>query len=156
MPNEQTVTTDPPEDFAAFEAWRENREETPAAGDEPAQPAPASEPVVNQEEDKGKGVQKRIDALTREKHDALRRADEAERKLAESQGSRPATENAQTAKPADEGKPKLEDCETIEEFQEKLTDWKLDQRDKARAAETQKQQAQQGSGLASQGRGRDC
>jgi hypothetical protein len=150
MQDETTVTTEAPEDFAAFEEWRntgkapEAAEETPAA-DEAKTTPPASEsgnPSGEEDEERTdksvKGVQKRIDELTKARREAERRAEEAERKLAETQGSRPAKENAPAA-PIVEGKPKLEDFNTLEEFQEALTDWKIDQRETARESKAREE-----------------
>jgi hypothetical protein len=142
MPDNEAATAEMPEDFADFEKWRagEKPEVTPAA--EQARTAPDSGTETAQENgeeqtDKTvKGVQKRIDELTKARREAERRADGAERKLA-TQGSRPATENAQPARPADEGTPKkLDDFETLDQYIDYLAGLKLDQREKLKATET--------------------
>ena len=71
-----------------------------------------------------KGVQKRFDELTREKYDEKRKRELAEQKLAELQ------KQVAETKPATD-KPKLDDFETLEEFNEALFDWKLAERERA-------------------------
>ncbi|MGA8764821.1 MAG: hypothetical protein WB562_18270, partial [Candidatus Sulfotelmatobacter sp.] len=76
---------------------------------------------------KGKGGsrQRRIDRLTREN-------EELKRQVAE-QSVRPAQDKPpEPAKPAAAGKPKLEDFRTLEAYQEALTDWKIDERERNR------------------------
>ena len=77
---------------------------------------------------KPKGVQKRIDELTREKYDERRRAELAEQKLEELKKQKPES-------PATSEKPKLDDFDTIEEFNEALFDWKIEERERERQAE---------------------
>jgi hypothetical protein len=72
------------------------------------------------EKPEGKGVQKRIDRLTRQKYDEKRRADLATQKLEELQKAVP-TPVA--------GKPAIDSYDTYEDFQEALVDWKIEQRD---------------------------
>lgn len=86
------------------------------------------------------GVQKRIDKAVKAQREAERRAEEAERKLAETQGSRPAgaqqgTEtNAQ--KPAEaKAKPEVKDFDDYDKYLEALTEWNVDQRELKRERE---------------------
>ena len=75
---------------------------------------------------KGKGGsrQRRIDRLTREN-------EELKRQMAE-QSVKPQDKPPEPAKPAAAGKPKLEDFRTLEAYQEALTDWKIDERERNR------------------------
>jgi hypothetical protein len=109
-----------------------------------AETVPVSVPEKQQEPEEAVtvGVQKRFDRLTREKHDALRRAEVAEAKLQvtpqAAEPAKPTTVAATPTTPA--GKPdpvKYTDWDT---YQEALTNWQMDQRDLARA-ETQRQEA---------------
>ena len=159
---EQSPETAPqseaPTDFRAYAKWRETGElpepkaepqAAPAAEDTPpAKTEPDPEPEKTQEPDeqddedqtasKGRGGsrQRKIDKLTRENADLQRQlAAIREQPPAEGQGSkRPASAPA-------EGKPKLEDCETLEAYQEALTDWKLDEREHVRKAQDLQRQA---------------
>lgn len=90
-------------------------------------PAPAGEtPAAADERKKRGGWQRKIDKLEREN---------AELKAAKPAGAPAAVPAAAAApiaaKPAEYAvpKPKLEDCASLEEFTEKVADWKLDQRD---------------------------
>ncbi len=138
------AASEAPTDFREFAKWRATgelpaqKEETPAAADEepPARTAPDSETDDSQEagEDdepddaapasKGKGGsrQRRIDRLTREN-------EELKRQIA-GQPVKPQDKPSEPAKPAAAGKPKLEAFNTLEEYQEALTDWKLDERER--------------------------
>ena len=71
-----------------------------------------------------KGVQKRFDELTREKYDEKRKRELVEQKLEELQ------KQVAEQKPAD-AKPKLDDYDTIEEFNEALFDWKIQEREES-------------------------
>jgi len=139
-----------PNDFREFAKWRatgelpEPKEETPPAAAEetpPAKTEPDSETDANQqagEEDepqesdegapagKGKGGsrQRRIDRLTRE-------VEELKRQIAGSP-VKPQDKPPEPAQSATTGKPKLEDFQTLEAYQEALTDWKLDERERTR------------------------
>lgn len=89
-------------------------------------PAPAGEtPAAADERKKRGGFQRKIEKLEREN---------AELKAAKLAGAPAAAEPAAVpvvAKAPEYAvpKPKLEDCASIEEFTEKVADWKLDQRD---------------------------
>jgi len=153
MPDEEVgqgteaVTSEAPTDFREFAKWRATgelpvKEETPAApAEEPAaRTEPDSETDDHQEtgdkEDddapdetpanKGKGGsrQRRIDKLTREN-------EELRRQVAQ-QAPPPQDKPPEPEKPADNSKPKLEDFQTLEAYQEALTDWKLDERERNR------------------------
>lgn len=113
-------------------------EPTAAAPAEPVEnaekPAQATEPDANAAEDaKQKGIQKRIDRLTREKYEAKARADLLEQMITQ----RPAPQQAN----AQDGRPKKDAYASDEDFVEALTDWKLSQREQAsRAQEAQRAQ----------------
>lgn len=91
------------------------------------------------------GVQKRIDKAVRAQRDAERRADEAERKLREGQGSRPGDEQppnngqpgAKNAPSAAEAKPKprpeAKDFDTYDAYMVDLTRWTIAQEREADA-----------------------
>lgn len=87
-----------------------------------------------------KGVGKRINELTREKYEAIRRAEAAEQRAKELE-----QKNQQgAAKGAAEGKPKLEDFDFDHDaYVDALTDWRLNQ--KLAERETTEQQRQQQS-----------
>lgn len=132
--------------------------ETPAAAGTPEARTsePASEPAQNGQESKqqadrgadGKfrakeaeesadepvspNVQKRIDKAVKAQRDAERRIAELQAQVTGStQGSRPATENAQPSTEAGK-RPKQEDFEDYDKYVEALTDWKADERDRAK------------------------
>ena len=144
---ETTTVSEAPTDFREFAKWRstgelpEQKEQTPPAAAEPpqAKTEPDSETADHQEageEDdsqddaapagKGKGGsrQRRIERLTREN-------EELKRQLAGAQPPPPKPQD-KPSEPATAGKPKLEDFQTLEAYQEALTDWKLDQRERGR------------------------
>jgi len=147
----ENVASEAPTDFREFAKWRETGElpepkaATSAAAEDkpPAKTEPDSETEDHQEageqEDdepqdeaapagKGKGGsrQRRIERLTREN-------EELKRLIA---GREPVTpphdKPSEPAQPAAAGKPKLENFKTLEEYQEALTDWKLDERERTR------------------------
>jgi hypothetical protein len=140
---ETAAKSEAPTDFREFAKWRatgelpEQEAQAPAAAEEPpAKTEPDPEPDDDQEAEeqkeeqqdadastagKGRGGsrQRRIDRLTRENEELKRQiAGKAE---PQDKPSEPAT-----------GKPKLEDFQTLEQYQEALTDWKLDQREQQR------------------------
>ena len=92
-------------------------EETPPT--EPVTPAETPEQI---QEKKHKSAQRRIDALTREKHDAQREAEYWKGKVS---GVEPAPQR--DTQPF--GKPTPENFTTVEEYVDALTDWKLQTRD---------------------------
>lgn len=149
----EAATSEAPTDFREYAKWRatgelpEQKEETtPAAADEkpPAKTDPDSETEGNQEtgdekdepkgddeepSSKGRGGsrQRRIDKLTRENEELKRQM--AERDIRSIHSLKPQDKPSESAQPAP-GKPKLEDFQTLEAYQEALTDWKLDERER--------------------------
>lgn len=95
-----------------------------------------------------KGVGKRINELTKEKHDERRRREAVERELQELRAtlSKPVQEQTpvqQTTQAPPSGKPTMESCDfDAEVFAEKMADWKLEERDR-KAAESKQQETQQ-------------
>lgn len=152
--------------MAQFESWRKGdaapvaEETTSAVADEPAaETVPDSETDKVQDEeaeqpegdepegtDKPKkgGFQRRIEKLVKRNSVYEQQIAELQRRL-DSGGQKPAVETAPSIDAA--RKPKLEDFETLEEWGEALTDWKLAERD--RAGE-QKRQAEEQSRLAAE------
>jgi Bacteriophage, scaffolding protein len=131
----------PPDDFRAYVKWHESgalppkEEANPATAAEepPVKTAPQSGADTSQQEDdddveerKPNGRVRRIDRLTREN-------EQLKQKLAALEPPKPA--QAEPPKQDELGKPKLRDFETLEAYQEALTDWKLDQREAAKKAE---------------------
>ena len=126
-----------PTDFTEYEHWRntgelpgKKEEEPPAAeGDKPeAKPAPDSDPDTKQEtteEAPPPGVQKRIDKAIAKQRDAERRAAEAERRLAEIQGSRPAIEKTAESAAAPLEEPQASAFETYDSYVRALTRFEL-------------------------------
>ena len=140
----EDAVSEAPTDFRDFVKWRstgelpEKKEEPPAAADQapPAKTEPDSETEANQgtedtEEDdeetpargKGGSRQRRIDRLTRE-------VEELKRQIA-GQPVKPQDRPSESARPA-AGKPKLEDFPNLQAWQEALTDWKIDDRERTR------------------------
>jgi len=102
-------------------------EDTTTSVDEPTDAESEDKGNDTESKPKPKGVQKRIDELTREKYDEKRKRELAEQKLDE-------LKKQSVATPASD-KPKLDDFETIEAFNEALFDWKIEEREKATQAE---------------------
>lgn len=156
---ETTPDVQIPEDFAQYERWRTTGElPQAAAGEEPApQDPPAGEEPKSAEESgapkkeqeqhqKPKGnsaIEKRMSELTRARREAERRAEEAEARLARIQAGRPAEAPQPQPTPQDPPKPRQEDFKTYDEFTEALADWKIDQRERTRAAEDRKRSDQE-------------
>lgn len=114
-------------------------EETTAPTEEQGESTSESvtdETAATLEAAKPNGTQKRIDRLTREKHDAIRKA-EILQALLDQQGKH--AEAPKTA-PVDTGKPKEDDFATATEYVEALTDWKIEQRSQAERAARQKEE----------------
>ena len=138
---EAPTQSEAPTDFREYAAWRATGElpqkvekpEAPAAAEEtpPAKTEPDSEPDEDQEQEEtaetkpGSRRSRKIERLIRENAELAMRIAQLAQK--------PAAEEPKQATPQAEGKPKLEDFQTLEEFQEALTDWKLDQREKTKA-----------------------
>ena len=146
---ETTPVIEAPTDFREYNRWRDTGElpakepgtqpaaapETGVAENEPQQ---AAEDQQQQEEDdqqperpgRGGSRVRKIERLERE-------LELAKAQLAVLQPKQPQPETAPKLKaPEPPGKPKLQDFTTLEEYQEALTDWKLDQREAAKAAQS--------------------
>jgi hypothetical protein len=154
---ETATVSEAPTDFREYATWRrtgelpEAKEAIPAAAGadaaQAAEPQAKTEPDSgtddsqeagdnDDEEDKSEGApagkrkggsrQRYIDKLTREN-------EELKRLIA---GREPVTpphdKPSEPAQPVAAGKPKLENFKTLEEYQEALTDWKLDERERTR------------------------
>lgn len=133
-----------PERIKAIEESISAKAEVAEAPKDTATPETPAAPVVEDDDDaeepeasaapdgtdapaprKNKGVGKRINELTREKHEALRRAEYAEQLLQQQQ--RLQQQPAQAAKP--EGRPTLESFDFDQEaYADALTDWKVEQK----------------------------
>lgn len=131
----------------AKESDSDSKESEPVENDEPE----------NKEGQEGKphkkgniGTQRRINEITRDKYAALARAERAEAELAQMRSSSQPTERkVEPAKPAtDDGKPvrpKIDAFPTFEayeaardEYVDKMTDWKTDQKLKERDHKTER------------------
>jgi hypothetical protein len=154
-PESTPQTTEAPTDFREYVRWRETgelpqKDEAPPAAAAAEEPPPAkSEPQSGAEESqqpededeehepekpgRGSSRQRKIDRLTRE-------LEMAKAQLAVLQPKPAQTEPPKPAEPP--GKPKLENFKTLEEYQEALTDWKLDQREAQRAAKSAEEATQ--------------
>lgn len=89
----------------------------------------------------GKGIQKRIDKLTKQK--AQEAADKEFWKneyLKLKATSTPGEKKVDVPTKTDDGKPRKEQFKNEEEYLDKLTDWKMDQREKAKASQTTQDQ----------------
>lgn len=111
-----------------------------SAGDDAGQPGGTNAGKANTP----RGVQKRLDKLTREKYEAMQQA-EYWRQQAQ---QRPQAQPAQAAQPAaqahQDGKPTLEACgNDPETYLEALAEWKADQRWKERERQVAEQAKQQ-------------
>ena len=126
----------------------EEKVESEAAPEEKAETAETSEPSETEQEVKDedeseqseekkpkKGFKKRIDKLTKKNA-------ELEKKLAFLEGRVTAEKPVEAKVEAQpEGKPTPDKYATHEEFLEALTDWKVDQREKAKEAKSQEEKA---------------
>jgi len=152
-PSEDTVS---PEDFREYEAWRKTGElpskKPPAAAEKaippaktepepgPEKPSEPEEQEEDEEESKDTGERKRPGSRQRRIDKLTRELDELRRVIAGQQQPAPAARPPEKPQPQPvEGKPKLEDFETLEAYQEALTDFKIDQRERARQQEAQRQ-----------------
>lgn len=115
---------------------------TPESATEIQTPNPEAvetdEATEQERDDKGRfkpnRVQERIDELTRQKGESAREA-------AYWRGVAEAAKPAVEAKPAeDPGKPKPEGFATYDEYIEKLTDWKIEQREQVRGQKQREQE----------------
>ena len=149
-----------PTDFREYNRWRTTgelpsrqgekpaasaaaEERAPATGEPepPAKTAPDSEPDDSQENGEPQepprpgSRQRKIDKLTRENAELLKRLEALEQKASPAPAPTPAP-------PAATGRPDLKDFTTLEEYTEALTEWKLDQREERRKADEQKRAAE--------------
>ena len=145
-----------PTDFREYERWRKSGElpetkDNPAAAGEGAAPAtepttetaPDSEPDDKQEtgEEETDEPKRRLDSRQRKIAAQQREIDDLRQKLEQKQPA--AEEPGQKPKAPADGKPKLEDYQTLEEYQEALTDWKLDDRERKRQAAESEREARE-------------
>jgi len=114
-------------DHAAGVTAEDEKPEVPE-GEEP-ETKPDSESEEPEKPSKS-AVQKRIDKLTREKHEARAEAEDLKKKLLEAQrGGKPQPEEKpKTEEVKAAAKPKPDDFPTYEDFVEALADWKADQK----------------------------
>jgi len=147
----ETPANEAPTDFREYVRWRESGElpekeepeiaaavEAPPVETEPQSGAeePQEQEPEDDEEPESKprnGRERRINRLTRE-------VEMLKAQLAAATQPRPP--QSEPARPVPAGKPKLESFETLEAYQEALTDWKIDQRDAQRKAEEDRQAAE--------------
>jgi hypothetical protein len=151
---EVPVAAEAPTDFREYVRWRgtgelPEKEEKPAAAGEGA--APATEPQAetapdsgtddNQETGEEEEPKRRPDSRQRKIAAQQREIDELRQKLEQKPPA--AEEPGQKPKAPPDGKPKLEDFSTLEEYQEALTDWKLDERERKRQAADAEREARE-------------
>lgn len=144
-----------PEDFAAYREARlkkaepadgdpQKDAEPPAAGEKPAgsapEPGPEKDKTQEQPKPKPSSVEKRIAQLTKAWREEERKREELERQLAEAKAAK-AEPKEPPAK--GDGKPDPDDFEVYADYIEALTDWKLEQKEKARSAELQRAKEQE-------------
>ena len=149
-----------PTDYREFVRWREGATPSPkepaapAAAGEGAAPAPEpqaktepdSEPEDSQdteEDDDTDGPKRRSDSRTRKIDRLTRENAELRGRLSALEERKPHAEEPgkkQPKAPA-EGEPQLDDYDSLQAYQSALTDWKLDEREKARAARQAEQEA---------------
>ena len=131
MSEEQEIVVD---ENAGAPAEIEPTESATGEQQEPQQPEAPETPAENVE------VQKRIRELT-----AARKRAEEEREYWRQEALKQAKAEtpAPVAPPVDTGKPKAENFEDNAAFVEALTDWKIEQRDKAAASKTQESELRQ-------------
>jgi hypothetical protein len=150
----ETGVTEAPTDYREYVKWRETGElpDPKAAAAEtqepPAKTAPDPAPDKTQEAedeeetDTGEGNQPKRPGSRQRRIDKLIRENEELRSQLQGKPAEPARP-AEPAKPAQPpGKPKLEDFQTLEDYQEALTDWKLDARDQKKRDDDAQQKAQ--------------
>ncbi|PWT71031.1 MAG: hypothetical protein C5B60_11435 [Chloroflexi bacterium] len=163
MTESEPAEMEAPTDFREYVRWRQTGEqpkkseetepaaaaEKPPAKTEPQSGAEETQQAEETEEEpeagkpgRGGSRQRRIDRLTRENESWKQQNEYLRQQLATAQQPRPPQPAAQAPptppKPAEApGKPKLQDFQTLEAYQEALTDWKLDQREAQRKAEAE-------------------
>lgn len=90
-----------------------------------------------------RGVQKKLDKLTREKYEAQAQAAYWQQQAQQRQQANPQAQPAQPTPTQAEGKPTLESCgNDPEKYLEALAEWKADQRFEARLQQQRQQEAQ--------------
>lgn len=144
-PNTNDTTVSTPDDFAAYEHWRDtgelpaNESESEATDEESEAPesAPESDPETDQEQEsddedgeeekpaKKGGFQRRIDKLTRDKRELEERLSRIEGKLAEKPAAQPETK--QTAVDATDPEPKIEDFDDYDKYARAVARWEVRQ-----------------------------
>jgi hypothetical protein len=152
---ETTPEIEAPSDYREYVKWRATGEapakdepppaavaETPPAKTEPQSGAEEVQQPEEADEDeavrpgRGGSRQRKIDRLTRE-NELLKQQLTAVNQQKPAQ----APPQAEPPNPAKLGKPKLHDFATLEQYQEALTDWKLDQREAQKRAEAAQAEA---------------
>lgn len=162
---QESVTPEPappnsaPEPFREYVKWR-NTGVLPEEPEQPTQPAAAEETPQAKTEPQSGADETQTDEGEQEEHEEPegtgRRGGSRQRKidkltreneLLKQQLAARAQPPAETPKPQPPpGKPRLETFETLEDYQEALTDWNITQREQKRAAEAEakaQQEAQQ-------------
>lgn len=149
--NTAAQSTAAPEEYAAFERWRQpaegdqppEQETSDGAGEKPeAKTGSESETETKQETDKEERpkkdrIQKRFDQLTREKYELMARIEALERRLA--QGG----DHSQPAGEPPAGPPRQEDFESYEDYVEARAIWKMEQKLAEREQRMAEREAQQ-------------
>lgn len=116
--------------------------ETPAQ-EETEEATGEDTPADTEEVKKAKGVQKRIDELTKQKHEATRREQEKEKeveywKAQALKGQQPPEPQPEVIPQGFPAKPTVEQFESYEEFVEALTDWKVELKDVRKTVEAER------------------
>lgn len=115
------------EEAAELPVEPETTEEAAQTEDSAPQPPGEDETTAEQPEKKSRGVQKRLDELTRNWREAERRNQWLEQQLErEQQRQEPQAHQEESARP------KLEDFESTEDWAEALSDWKIEEKLAAR------------------------
>ena len=151
----ETPVSEAPKDFREYAKWRttgelpEKPEEPPpaaAAGEEPppakTEPQSGADDTQHEEDDEegeGESAGKRRGSSRQRKIDKLTREVEALKQQLAQTGQ----PKAEPPKPEQPGKPKLEQFDTLEAYQEALTEWHFAEREKKREAEAQEKAARE-------------
>jgi hypothetical protein len=110
-------------------------EEVETEGEVQTEAEPKKDDATEQPNKKKNGFQKRVDKLNAKLAEKDREANYWKQEALKSQAA-PKTEPSTEGKPATQdaaGKPKADDFNTHSEYVEALTDWKIEQKDKARS-----------------------
>jgi hypothetical protein len=98
----------------------------------------AEEPIAEPEaDDLPKNVQKRIGKAVAKQREAERKAEALEQRLAALEATREGNPQPQSPASIPADKPRLDQFDSVEEFTDALTDWKLAQREKQQEAKAQ-------------------